>query len=376
MTNRILILLPANNLAGTQKVGADLAYSFFLKGFEVTLSYPLIPYLYFFLSIKDYKGFIKNALKYILDYLKDSRFKMHEILFDTNVKVKPFLLRPSLNFLRQFDEILVLGEYLLIDIIKDPSLAEKSSLYVFHPTELVHKNPGFVRPIYRKFLESSRKVFSLSEFTQTWLKKNLNLNSEILFPVLSRFYWPIEKNEDPKSSDILIYYIPTHNKGSELAVSLMNFLEESLPDVKIAVLLFSGISKRQKKVLKAKFPKIEFLQNIKEKDMPVLYKRFKLFYYPSRFEGFGIPPLEALACNTLPIVNEGVGGYSSFYNGENLLFIDRDNLEVTFTAIKTLLLDSNKFTEYKDKLSRTDFDKFDPSRYSESYMDKKNILES
>ena len=35
---------------------------------------------------------------------------------------------------------------------------------------------------------------------------------------------------------------------------------------------------------------------VKEGDLPILYSGANLMVYPSFYEGFGLPPLEALAC--------------------------------------------------------------------------------
>lgn len=44
--------------------------------------------------------------------------------------------------------------------------------------------------------------------------------------------------------------------------------------------------------------KIIFTGFIEEKDLPAVYAGAKLFVFPSKYEGFGMPPLEALACGT------------------------------------------------------------------------------
>lgn len=41
---------------------------------------------------------------------------------------------------------------------------------------------------------------------------------------------------------------------------------------------------------------------IEEADLPALYSGAKLFVYPSTYEGFGLPPLEAMACGTPTLV--------------------------------------------------------------------------
>jgi glycosyltransferase involved in cell wall biosynthesis len=41
---------------------------------------------------------------------------------------------------------------------------------------------------------------------------------------------------------------------------------------------------------------VRFLPGVPEADLPALYSGAELFAFPSRYEGFGLPPLEALAC--------------------------------------------------------------------------------
>jgi glycosyltransferase involved in cell wall biosynthesis len=41
---------------------------------------------------------------------------------------------------------------------------------------------------------------------------------------------------------------------------------------------------------------VRFLPSLPEADLPALYSGAEIFAFPSRYEGFGLPPLEALAC--------------------------------------------------------------------------------
>ncbi len=46
---------------------------------------------------------------------------------------------------------------------------------------------------------------------------------------------------------------------------------------------------------------VTFLPNVAEADLPALYSGAELFVFPSYYEGFGLPPLEAMACGT-PVI--------------------------------------------------------------------------
>lgn len=80
----------------------------------------------------------------------------------------------------------------------------------------------------------------------------------------------------------------------------------------------------KKEVIKEALQKrVLFLKNVSAEDLPAIYQMAEVFVYPSRYEGFGIPVLEAL-CSGTPVVAakgsclEEAGGPDSFY-------VDPDN---------------------------------------------------
>ena len=86
------------------------------------------------------------------------------------------------------------------------------------------------------------------------------------------------------------------------AFSRLNFRQHP----KLHIVLVGKPSPNQEKLQKTSeklniADRVIYLQNLPPQDMPYLYNGASLFVYPSLYEGFGLPPLEAMACGT-PVI--------------------------------------------------------------------------
>ena len=70
--------------------------------------------------------------------------------------------------------------------------------------------------------------------------------------------------------------------------------------------------------------KVKLLGFVSQHDLPAIYKNAKVFVYPSLYEGFGLPPLEAMhqgvpiLCSDRSSLREVVGEAGVFFNPENI----------------------------------------------------------
>ena len=65
---------------------------------------------------------------------------------------------------------------------------------------------------------------------------------------------------------------------------------------------------------------IVVLDYVQEQDLPALYQGASLFAFPSLYEGFGFPPLEAMACGT-PVITSAAGSLPEVL-GDAAIIID------------------------------------------------------
>ena len=77
---------------------------------------------------------------------------------------------------------------------------------------------------------------------------------------------------------------------------------------------------------------------VPESDLPALYSGALCFVYPSIFEGFGLPPLEAMKCGT-PVIVSNTTSLPEVV-GDSGLQVDPFDVSAIASAIKKLLYDS------------------------------------
>lgn len=77
---------------------------------------------------------------------------------------------------------------------------------------------------------------------------------------------------------------------------------------------------------------------VNESDLPVLYNLADLFIYPSSYEGFGLPPLEAMACGT-PVITSNNSSLPEVV-GDAAILIDPHNIQEMTEAMSLALHDS------------------------------------
>ena len=81
--------------------------------------------------------------------------------------------------------------------------------------------------------------------------------------------------------------------------------------------------------------RVHILHGVSDAELPALYAGAEAFVYPSRYEGFGIPIIEAISCG-LPVVACS-GSCLEEAGGPDTLYVDPDDPRAMATAIRQVL---------------------------------------
>jgi glycosyltransferase involved in cell wall biosynthesis len=93
--------------------------------------------------------------------------------------------------------------------------------------------------------------------------------------------------------------------------------------------------------------KVRFLGRVTELELITLYSMADVFAFPSFFEGFGIPPLEAMACGA-PVITSNTSSLPEVV-GDAALLVDPHDTDALAQAITRVLADEQLQAELRQK---------------------------
>ncbi len=214
-----------------------------------------------------------------------------------------------------------------------------------------------------EIIQASSKIITVSEFSKKDIMRIFDVEEEkikVTHLAADHIFSPIDKNEAKEyiknkyniSGDFLLYlggFSPRKNvKSILIAYSL---IYKNLPkDYKIVIL---GPSKDDHSTLN----KLASSLNIKDKviftgfaphdDLPRFYNAATVFIYPSFYEGFGLPPLEAMSCKC-PVITSNVSSIPEIV-GDGAILINPFDTDEIKNAMEKVLSDENLRNEMSEK---------------------------
>jgi glycosyltransferase involved in cell wall biosynthesis len=140
-------------------------------------------------------------------------------------------------------------------------------------------------------------------------------------------------------------------------------------------LVIAGESGWKSKEIFSQIKKSPFRENIKaisfvsDEDKEYLYNLSALFVYPSFFEGFGFPPLEAMKCG-IPVIASNNSSLPEVTLGAAVL-IDPDKPDEIYRAMREVLLSGG----LREKLIKKGLEKAKEFRWKKTAQDTLKVFQ-
>jgi glycosyltransferase involved in cell wall biosynthesis len=191
---------------------------------------------------------------------------------------------------------------------------------------------------------SAQHLIAVSEFTRTRVIDAFGLKPEKVSVVLNGVgpeFTPRPEEEIARVKTRLgigeqpyVLYVGSLEPRKNLArlVAAWTRIHSQCQDVQLVI---TGLNKGGSKVFAAvkidKIPAGVFTGFVEDADLPALYSGATAFVYPSLYEGFGLPPVEAMACGTPVITSDGTS--LSEVVGDAAVLVDPESADSIADAI-------------------------------------------
>ena len=315
---------------------------------------------------------IGTYLKGILPYLLESNNKfliignkeeLQEFLKYKNVEfqecnIKIFSIKELINFpIEQINkcDIFYTPNFNIPLGIKIPIYLTIHDIIFLDMPELTSKIGYYLRKFYYKLAYSkATKIFTVSNFSKKRIQYFLGTQKEIIvtYNGISDYILK-DSNENYIKKDYLIFVgnIKKH-KGLKTLLKAFELLKKDGSNLKLMIVgNQKNFRTKDKEVINLLENQnlnkdIIFTGYVKDEELKKLIAEAKILIQPSLYEGFGIPPLEALALGTNAIVSD-IEVFKEIYNDLPVTFFrvndeidlkkkiqDMDKINLKETSIK------------------------------------------
>lgn len=236
-------------------------------------------------------------------------------------------------------------------------LKQKEVIFVYDLSLLItpqfHSKSGviFFKTLIKRTLNNSHKIIAISENTKKDLMKYYKIPADkivVIYPTLPKQAKSQKKPKIAIKKPYLLYLgtleprknIPSIIKAfSQLKAA--SFFPYQLIVAGKKGWGYSGIFRLVKKLHLEN--EVMFTDYVSEEEKKYLYKHASLFVYPSFYEGFGIPPLEAMAYGC-PVITSNTSSLPEVV-GDAGLMVNPYNVDELVLTIKKILNDKKLKTD-------------------------------
>lgn len=241
---------------------------------------------------------------------------------------------------------------------------------LYYPKGRIHQY-FYYRVLLKRIINNSDLIITVSNNTKNDIIKEYKVNEDkvkVIYNGFDEVNYIIDKdyskNYIKEKFDIedYILMVGIHYKYKNLH-SVIEAYDRNKDKLKAPLVIVGGTDTSYGKELmnlvkdKGLSNRIKFLGFVSNEDKNLLYQAAKLFIYPSLYEGFGLPVLEAMAngtlvtCSNTSSLPEVVGDAAHMFNPNNLQDIEKALLRMTNLSNEESMKYMNKAKIQLEKFS-------------------------
>ncbi|MHB0856226.1 MAG: glycosyltransferase family 4 protein [Anaerolineae bacterium] len=315
---RITFVLPSLNLTGGMRVVLQYARDLALRGHQTEVVYPLLPYRF------NDRLTTPQGLHRWLGDLKRNALHAHDLpewAASVPLRMAPWVANA---FLPDGDAVVATAWPTAYSVAR-LTPRKGRSFYLIQHYELDSGPADAVQGSYRLPLVG----LAGSCFTAQTLRDALGIEIAAVVPNgIDTDFWRAEPDHDERDA-VLLYCAPGERKGAADGLAALAQVHARFPQTP----LWAFGPRRPNGVPDY----VRYHEAVEDEALRMLYSRSRVFLYPSRYEGFGLPPLEAMACGAA-VVSTRVGAVPEYAEpGEAAWVVDVGAVGAMAEAVTHLL---------------------------------------
>ncbi len=201
-------------------------------------------------------------------------------------------------------------------------------------------------------LRNSRHLLTVSEFSKGEIHNVFGYPKNkisIIYNAVSDSFSKVESsNLDIQRAYLLAVSSPNFHKNFHGMLSAFETLSKE-HDISLKIIGKTAVSFSQQdfSTLISQPDKVEFMGRVEDKELITLYQNALAFVFPSFYEGFGIPPLEAQSCGC-PVISSNTASMPEVLQ-DSVIYFDPNNITMISEAMMKVVSDQKLRSELTKK---------------------------
>ena len=294
--------------------------------------------------------------------------------------LRKFVLLPGLEkryvsvLASSFDVVIGVGcWYSLLLAYISPKIVNTITVGWMHSTyESYFNNPNSLsygyENVFSEIAKNLNEIFVLTKSDKTKFDSEIGINSRVLYNPVDETFFVGGRKYKKRHRLLFVGRISMQHKGVDFLIPIMKKVLRKYSDVELTV-VGDGPDKDN-------FQKLVFENKLEEKirlvgqssDVKQYYLESDILLVPSRWEGFGVVLIEAMACGTPVIAYENKGPNEIIKNNVNGILIKPYEIDEFSNEIIKLLDDAKRWEKLSEQAYRRACD-FSTQKTIECFME-------